>query len=138
MKIQEFKNAAEALATRNESEANLAWPMRSGGNPVSREDEERRCGQDAHAPVLRADSSSTLDIRLLDFRLFISSFQLSVFCFLFYPQGWDKCWYRQKISEKKFRSLSIPHLRVPLKHAKCGVSRFKWADKRMRGKSSGA
>jgi hypothetical protein len=83
MKIQEFKNAAEALATRNESEANLAWPKRSGGNQDSREDEERRCGQDARAPVLRADSSPTLDFRLLDLRLFIFGFQLSVFCFLF-------------------------------------------------------
>jgi hypothetical protein len=27
-----FKNAAGALATRNESEAKLAWPERSGGN----------------------------------------------------------------------------------------------------------
>ena len=39
-----FKNAAGALATRNESEARLAWPERSGGNLDSREDEERRCG----------------------------------------------------------------------------------------------
>jgi hypothetical protein len=38
MKIQEFKNAAGALATRNESEARLAWPERSGGNQDSRED----------------------------------------------------------------------------------------------------
>ncbi len=34
---------------------------------------------------------------------------------------------------KKFRSLANQHLRVPLKHAKCGVSRFKWADERKRG-----
>ena len=33
---------------------------------------------------------------------------------------------------KKFQSLPIPHLRVPFKHAECGVSRFKWADKRKR------
>jgi hypothetical protein len=34
---------------------------------------------------------------------------------------------------KKFRSLSIPHLCVPLKHAKYGVSRFKWAFSRGEG-----
>jgi hypothetical protein len=65
------------------------------------EEEERRCGQDARAPVLREDSSATLDTRLLGLRLFI--FSVSVFQnFSFYPSGWDKYWYRQKISEKSF------------------------------------
>jgi hypothetical protein len=47
--------------------------------------------------------------------------------------GWDKYWYRQKISEKIFQPLSIPHSRVPFKHAKCGDSRFKWAASRKEG-----
>jgi hypothetical protein len=34
---------------------------------------------------------------------------------------------------KKFRSLPIPHLRVPLKHAAREVSRFKWAVSREEG-----
>ena len=66
---------------------------------------KRRCGQDARAPFFRADSSPILDFRLLDLRLFIFSFQLSVFCFLFYPPGWDKYWYRQKISEKSLEEI---------------------------------
>jgi hypothetical protein len=35
---------------------------------------------------------------------------------------------------KSFTSMSVPHLRVPLKHAKCGVSRFKWVVSREEGK----
>jgi hypothetical protein len=132
MKIQEFKNAAGALATRNESEARLAWPERSGGNQDSREDEERRCGgfigfselgagcskdglgQDVPATVkMRARCPRTLfesgfisDLGLSTFgpsTLHFQNFRISEFQrFSFYPQGWDKCWYRQKISEKSF------------------------------------
>jgi hypothetical protein len=36
---------------------------------------------------------------------------------------------------KSFTSMSVPHLRVPLKHAGRRVSRFKWADERKRGKN---
>jgi hypothetical protein len=35
---------------------------------------------------------------------------------------------------KKFRSLANQHLRVLLKHAKCGGSRFKWVVSREGGK----
>jgi hypothetical protein len=38
--VSSFKNASGALVTRNESEAKLAWPERSGGNSVSREEGE--------------------------------------------------------------------------------------------------
>jgi hypothetical protein len=41
-KVSRFKNAAGALATRNQSEAKLAWPEQSGGNSVSREDRRLR------------------------------------------------------------------------------------------------
>ena len=83
-------------------------------------------GQDVPATVkMRARCPRTLFESGFISNLGLSTFgpstlhfqNFSVSAFRFYPQGWDKCWYRQKISKKKFRSLSIPYLRVPLKHA---------------------
>jgi hypothetical protein len=83
-------------------------------------------GQDVPATVKKRARCprSRIESRFIsDFWTFDSSFSafqhfsVSAFILRFYPTGWDKYWYRQKISEKKFRSLPIQHFRVPLKHA---------------------
>jgi hypothetical protein len=89
-------------------------------------------GQDVPATVkMRARCPRTLfesrfisDLGLSTFGPSALHFQnFSVSAFRFYPMGWDKYWYRQKISEKIFQPLSIPHSRVPLNHKYGRVSR---------------
>ena len=149
MKIQEFKNAAGALATRNEGEARLAWPERSGGNQDSREDEERRCGgfigfselgagcskdglgqgvpatvkMRARCPRSLFESGFISDLGLSTFgpsTLHFQNFRISAFqrfSFPLLPPGVGQMLVQAENFRKKFRSLPIPHLRVPLKHA---------------------
>jgi hypothetical protein len=88
-------------------------------------------GQDVPATVKkRARCPRTLfESRFIsDLGLSTLHFQnFSVLEFQLLPHGVGQMLVQAENFRKKFRVLSIAHLRVPLKHAKRGDSRFKWA-----------
>jgi hypothetical protein len=82
----------------------------------------------ARCPRSRVESGFISDLGLSTFGPSALHFQnLSVLVFQLLPDGVGQMLVQAENFRKKFRVLSIAHLRVPLKHAKRGDSRFKWA-----------
>ena len=82
----------------------------------------------ARGPRSRDESGFFFDLGLSTFGPSTLHFQhFSVLEFQLLPLGVGQMLVQAENFRKKFRSLPIPHLRVPLKHAKSGDSRFKWA-----------
>ena len=88
----------------------------------------------ARCPRSLFESGFISDLGLSTFGPSALHFQnLSVLVFQLLPDGVGQMLVQAENFRKKFRSLPIPHLRVPLKHAKCGDSRFKWGEDRRLG-----
>jgi hypothetical protein len=93
------------LAVNLSERVGAARPRRPTGDGLG-QDVPATVKMRARCPRSRVESGFISVLGLSTFgpsTLHFQNFRISEFQrFSFYPQGWDKCWYRQKISEKSF------------------------------------